>query len=194
MNGYLFPKEDIKVLSAIISKVVTRGRLSPLAHNVASIGKGTAKNLKVMETIEGYVSLLENILKLPSEVAVPKPAAEIPSKYKNEWRWNILNLIPDATYRRRNVSMYLDKIEELWTHNKTDIAVSTSAKDDDFLYSIWEEQKQMDIAYTRKRREDAEVRGLCANQCPFLSDLVIEQSCLCFLLKLSESSSGILCS
>ncbi|XP_021767165.1 uncharacterized protein LOC110731604 [Chenopodium quinoa] len=157
VNGYLFPKEDIKVLTAIVSQVVSRGRLSPLAHNVASIGKETAKNLKSMEAVEGYASLLENILKLPSEVAVPKSASEIPSKYKNEWRWNILKMIPDAKYRSRNVSVYLDKIEEL-SRNKTEPAISTSAKDEDFLYSIWEEQKQFDIANARKRREDAELK------------------------------------
>lgn len=158
VNGYLFPKEDIKVLTAVISKIVSRGRLSPLAHNVASIGKGTVRNLKAVEAVEGYASLLANILKLPSEVAVPKSAAEIPSIYKNEWRWSILNLIPDATYRSRNVSIYLDKIEELWSRNKTEPAVSTSAKEEDFLYSIWEEQRQIDIANARKRREDAELK------------------------------------
>ncbi|XP_021850674.1 uncharacterized protein [Spinacia oleracea] len=158
VNGYVFPKEDVTVLTSIISKVVSRGRLTPLAHNVASIGKGTAKNLKSMEAVEGYASLLENILKLPSEVAAPKSAAEIPSKYKNEWRWNLLNMIPDATYRTRNVSVYLDKIEELWSRNKTEPTDSTSAKDEDFLYSIWEEQRQLDIANARKRREDAELK------------------------------------
>uniref|UniRef100_A0A803M337 Glycosyl transferase family 1 domain-containing protein n=1 Tax=Chenopodium quinoa TaxID=63459 RepID=A0A803M337_CHEQI len=114
VNGYLFPKEDIKVLTAIVSQVVSRGRLSPLAHNVASIGKETAKNLKSMEAVEGYASLLENILKLPSEVAVPKSASEIPSKYKNEWRWNILKMIPDAKYRSRNLKDRSDQPRGTW--------------------------------------------------------------------------------
>ncbi|KAL2892091.1 D-inositol 3-phosphate glycosyltransferase [Bienertia sinuspersici] len=158
VNGYLFPKEDIKVLTAIILEVFSRGRLSSLAHNVASIGKRTAKNLKAIDAIEGYASLLENILKLPSEVAIPKPAAEIPSRYKNEWRWSIVDIVPDASYKSKNVSSYLDKVEERWSPNKTEPTVSSSAKDEDFLYSIWEEQKQIDIANTRKRREDAELK------------------------------------
>ena len=159
MNGFLFPKDDINVLTKILLKVISRSRLSPLAHNVASIGKGTAKNMKAIEAIEGYASLLENILKLPSEVAVPKPFADIPSKYKSEWRWSVLNMIRDVTYRSRDVGKYLDKIEDL---NKTEPSIPTSVKDEDFLYSIWEEQKQIDSTIARKRREDAEVSKLSA--------------------------------
>ncbi|XP_057533654.1 uncharacterized protein LOC130811382 isoform X2 [Amaranthus tricolor] len=155
VNGFLFPKDDINVLTKILLKVISRSRLSPLAHNVASIGKGTAKNMKAIEAIEGYASLLENILKLPSEVAVPKPFADIPSKYKSEWRWSVLNMIRDVTYRSRDVGKYLDKIEDL---NKTEPSIPTSVKDEDFLYSIWEEQKQIDSTIARKRREDAELK------------------------------------
>jgi len=159
VNGYLFPKDDIKVLTSIISKVVARGKLTPLAHQVASIGKGTATNLMVAEAVEGYASLLENILRLPSEVAAPKPVAEIPSQFKNEWQWNILNVVSDARYGSRNASshLFLEKIEELWNHKKADTP-NTSAKDEEFLYTIWEEQKQTDFIIARKRREDDEVR------------------------------------
>ena len=57
-----------------------------MAHNIASIGRGTVKNLMVQETVEGYTLLLENVLKLPSEVAPPKAVIEIPSKLKEEGR------------------------------------------------------------------------------------------------------------
>lgn len=159
VNGYLFPKDDIKVLTSIISKVVARGKLTPLAHQVASIGKGTATNLMVAEAVEGYASLLENILRLPSEVAAPKPVAEIPSQFKNEWQWNILNVVTDARFGSRNASshLFLEKIEELWNHKKAD-SPNKSAKDEEFLYTIWEEQKQTDFIIARKRREDDELK------------------------------------
>ncbi|KAE8685128.1 putative UDP-rhamnose:rhamnosyltransferase 1-like isoform 1 [Hibiscus syriacus] len=72
VNGYIFPKENIRVLTQIILEVIPNGKLSPLARNIASIGRGTVKNLMVPETVEGYAFLLENVLKLPSEVAPPK--------------------------------------------------------------------------------------------------------------------------
>ncbi|KAL2892098.1 NAD-dependent malic enzyme [Bienertia sinuspersici] len=145
VNGYLFPKEDIKVLTAIILEVFSRGRLSSLAHNVASIGKRTAKNLKAIDAIEGYASLLENILKLPSEVAIPKPAAEIPSRYKNEWRWSIVDIVPDASYKRKNVSSYLDKVEERWSPNKTEPTLKDRS---DQPRGTWED------VYRNSRRAD----------------------------------------
>ncbi|KAJ8433649.1 hypothetical protein Cgig2_002320 [Carnegiea gigantea] len=156
VNGYLFPKEDIKALTTIISKVVSDGKLSPSARKMASIGKGTAKNLMVAEAVEGYAFLLEHILKLPSEVAAPKLTSEIDPLYKTKWRWDILSKIPDARYRNRNFSSYLDKIEE-WSHSKVE-RVSTY-KYDEFLFSIWEEQKQTDNAYAKKRREEDELKA-----------------------------------
>ena len=155
----------MKVLTSIISKVVARGKLTPLAHQVASIGKGTAANLMVEEAVEGYASLLENILRLPSEVATPKPFAEIPSQLKNEWQRNIFNVVTDARYGIRNASshLFLEKIERQWSHKKEDIANSTSVKDEEFLYAIWEEQKQTDFFVARKRREEDEVRWVVAS-------------------------------
>ncbi|XP_074279780.1 uncharacterized protein LOC141605052 [Silene latifolia] len=158
VNGFLFPKENMKMLSAIISEVVSRGKLSPLAHNVASIGKQTSKNFMVGEAVEGYAFVLENMLKLPSEVAAPKPVAEISSIYKNEWQWNISNIVPKSSYKNRDLSssIFLDKMQAKW--NNSEPSVSTSAKEDDFVYSIWEEQKQADIASETKRREDQELK------------------------------------
>ncbi|KAK9749455.1 hypothetical protein RND81_02G127100 [Saponaria officinalis] len=158
VNGFLFPKESVKVLSEIISEVVSRGKLSPLAHNVASIGKETSRNFMVGEVIEGYAFLLENMLKLSSEVAASKPVTEIPSKYKNEWQRNISNIIPDSIFKNRDLSsnVFLDKIQQ--QSNNPEPSVSTSIKDDEFMYSIWEEQKQVNIASEIKAREDQELK------------------------------------
>lgn len=59
MNGFLFPREKIRVLTHIILQLILNGKLSPVARNIASVGKGTARNLMVAETVEGYASLLE---------------------------------------------------------------------------------------------------------------------------------------
>jgi len=148
--------DNIKALTAVISKVVSDGKLYPSARKIASIGKGTAKNLMVAEAVEGYAFLLECILKLPSEVAAPKLTSAIDPRCKTKWRWDVLSKIQDARYRNRNFSSYLDKIGE-WSHSKAETTVSPF-KYDEFLLSIWEEQKQTDNAYAKKRREEDEVR------------------------------------
>ncbi|KAL5160889.1 hypothetical protein HKD37_07G018293 [Glycine soja] len=68
VNGYLFPKDNIRVLRQILLEVISKGKISPLACNIASIGRSTAKNLMASEAIDGYASLLQNILRLPSEL------------------------------------------------------------------------------------------------------------------------------
>ncbi|GMH00463.1 hypothetical protein Nepgr_002302 [Nepenthes gracilis] len=157
VNGYLFPKDDIKVLVEIMSEVISRKKLSPLAHNVASNGKETAKNLKVLEAVEGYALLLECILQFPSEVASPKNTTEIPSKNKMEWQRNIFSIVPDVAYRSRSSrsSMFLDTIEEHWNLNR---AEKMSAMDEAFIYSIWEEEKDIQMANARRKREEEELK------------------------------------
>lgn len=87
MNGYIFPKDNIRVLRQIILEVISNGKLSPLARNIASVGRSTAKNLMVSEAIDGYATLLQNIIKLPSEVAPPKAVSEISHHVKEQWQW-----------------------------------------------------------------------------------------------------------
>ncbi|KAE8708023.1 rRNA-processing protein FCF1-like protein [Hibiscus syriacus] len=128
VNGYIFPKENIKVLTQIIFEVISNGKLSPLARNIASIGRGTVKNLMVQETVEGYAFLLENVLKLPSEVAPPK-------------EFQILNTL-----------------EEQWNHSRREKLGSLIAMDDSFSYEIWEEEKKIHILNTKRRREEQELK------------------------------------
>lgn len=159
MNGYLFPKEDIRVLSQIVMQVISKGKLSPLARNVASIGRDTAKNLMVLETIEGYAFLLENVLRLPSEAVPPKDIAEIPLNLKEKWQWHLFEAVLNLTYANRTLrsSKFLDNLEEQWNHTQGRRSGSITAVDDSFIYSIWEEEKQIEIANSRKRREEEEV-------------------------------------
>lgn len=160
VNGFLFPKENIRVLSQIVMQVVSNGKLSLLALNAAVIGRQTAKNLMVSESIEGYVSLLENVLNFPSEVASVQSVLEIPSNLKAAWLWHpfehIRNLsVHDNTKR---INRFLDKFERQWNHPQRDGSVPTALTGENFVYTIWAEEKSIQVAYMRKRREDAELK------------------------------------
>lgn len=163
MNGYLFSKENPRGLSQIMMQVVSNGKLSLLARKTAGIGKHTAKNLMVSETIEGYALLLENILKLPSEVADVRNVTDIPANMKAKWLWHHFEAIRDSNFRNgtRSVSRYLDEVERKWNHTHKENSVSLTVTNDNFVYSsIWEQQKLIDIFNLRKRREDEEVSAL----------------------------------
>ncbi|TYJ08892.1 hypothetical protein E1A91_A11G103400v1 [Gossypium mustelinum] len=157
VNGYLFPKENISVLTQIILQMISKGKLSPLALNIASIGRGTVKNMMVQETIEGYAMLLENVLKFPSEVAPPKAVIELPSKLKEEWQWNLFVNLQNSTLEDKS-SKFLNNLEEQWNHSQRKKFGSPVAMNDSFSYEIWEEEKKMHIFYTKRRREEQELK------------------------------------
>ncbi|KAL2336096.1 hypothetical protein Fmac_010542 [Flemingia macrophylla] len=160
VNGYLFPKDNRGVLRLILLEVISKGKISPLARNIASMGRSTAKNLMVSEAIDGYASLLENILRLPSEVAPPKAVSEIPPNVKEQWLWHLFESIPNMTYQHRALRgiEFLDKYEGQWNHSQKNRSTTTVAASDTFVYSIWEEEKYTQLAITKKRREDEELK------------------------------------
>ncbi|KAK6918287.1 Glycosyl transferase, family 1, partial [Dillenia turbinata] len=160
VNGYLFPKHNMKVLTQILWQVISNGRVSSLAHNIASIGKGTARNMMVSNVVEGYALLLENILRLPSEVAFPKAVTEIPLKLKEDWQWQVFEAVPDSTQPNKTLRGYqfLDKVGEQWIRTKLGGSGAAEAAEVAFIYSIWEEEKLVGIANAQKRREDEELK------------------------------------
>lgn len=144
-------------MTQILLQVISNGKLSPLACNIASIGRETVKNLMVQETVEGYAFLLENVLKLPSEVAPLKAVAELPSKLKEEWQWNLFGNFLNSTLEDRSAN-FLNKLEEQWNHSRREKFGSLIAVDDSFAYEIWEEEKRTHILNAKRRREEQEVR------------------------------------
>lgn len=161
MNGYLFPKENIKALTHIILQVITNGKISPFARNIASIGRRSVKNLMALETIEGYAMLLENVLKLPSEVAFPKSIKELSPKLKEEWQWHLFEAFLNSTHEDRTSrsNRFLNQIELLQSnHTERDSYLPVPETDDSFLYDIWKEEKDIEMLNVRKRREEEEVR------------------------------------
>ncbi|XP_076934702.1 uncharacterized protein LOC143601086 [Bidens hawaiensis] len=159
VNGFLFPKRDIKALTQITLQLMSKGKLSSLARNVASIGKHSAKNMMALESVEGYASLIENVVNLPSEVASPRTVSEIPSSFKTEWQWRYFEDIADGSYVNRSLRIhrFLDELENRSNRTLKDGLADVSA-DYTFLYSIWEEERSVQTALAKKRREDAELR------------------------------------
>ncbi|KAJ9171458.1 hypothetical protein P3X46_014825 [Hevea brasiliensis] len=160
VNGFLFPREKIRVLTQVILQVISNGKLSPLARNIASVGKGTARNLMVTETVEGYASLLEKVISFPSEVALPKACVQIPSKLKEEWRWHLFETFLNLAYEDRTlrISRFLEKIEEQWNHTQSESSGSIAPNEESFSYDIWKEEKDNEILNARKRREEEELK------------------------------------
>jgi hypothetical protein len=144
-------------------EVISKRKISPLARNIASMGRRTAKNLMVSEAINGYATLLQNIIKLPSEVVPPKAVSEISPHVKEKWQWNLLEAVPNSTYQNRVLrsNTFLDKYEDRWRNRSRKERSSTAVADSDsFVYMIWEEEKHIQMAITRKRIEDEEVRSV----------------------------------
>ncbi|KAL5718897.1 hypothetical protein ACHQM5_011751 [Ranunculus cassubicifolius] len=160
INGFLFPKENIGVLTEVLFQAISDGKLSSLAQNVASIGMGPAKNLMVSETIEGYASLLANVLKFPSEARPPKAVADIPPRMKEEWQWHLFDDLVDSKYLNKTLKTYtfIDAIEEQWNSTSGENSVSGKAIDEAFSYTNWEEERLIEMINTRKRREDEELK------------------------------------
>ncbi|KAM7274825.1 hypothetical protein ACFE04_016691 [Oxalis oulophora] len=160
VNGYLFPKENMKVLTNITLQLISNGKLSPLAHNIASIARNSAKNILVSETIEGYISVLKNVIKLPSEVTSPKPIEELDPKLKKEWRWDLFESFNSLRYEERTLQSYdfLRKVEEQMNHTQKPNFSSKTPLDDSFEYDVWEEHKYAELLNSKKRKEDEELK------------------------------------
>lgn len=158
MNGFLFPKDNVKALRQIIKQLVLRGNLSLLAREVALRAKDTAGNFLVSEAVEGYAELLETVLRLPSEVAIPKSVADISPEFKKVWKWESFEMLAGPIYQNRTSRSFnfLEKVEKEWNQTRRESSGMT-AVEELFVYSIWEEQKSTELATTRKKREDEEV-------------------------------------
>lgn len=160
VNGYLFPKENVKELTNLVSHLISNGKLSQSAQNIASTSKRTARGLMVSETVEGYGSLLENVLRLPSEAAKPKVVSEVPLKLKAEWKWHLFEAIRTSGVQQKSlkISRSLDQIEEHWNQSRKMSPLGLSPPTEFFFYPIWDDQKHIDLAESRKRKEDEELK------------------------------------
>lgn len=160
VNGYLFPKKNVAMITEILSQVISDGKLSFSAKNVGSIGKAQAENLLVSESVEGYAFLLEHIVKLPSEVAAPRTVADIPSRLKEEWLWYLFEDLADRNGRDREsrLDVVLDKMERQWNATYLESPFGTGGLIEEVFSPInWAEEKLIEMLNNRKRLEEEEV-------------------------------------
>ncbi|CAL9085657.1 unnamed protein product [Musa textilis] len=158
VNAYLFSKVKVGMLRKILLEVVSNGKLSLSAQQVAAVGKRHARNLMASETIQGYVSLLEKVLKFPSEIALPKHVKEIPLRLSEEWQWDLFLNLRNMNNLNRSFISYrmLNKLEEQLDHSSS---ANTSANFDKALSSVaWEEEKIIEMVNAKKRIEEEELR------------------------------------
>ncbi|KAK1275253.1 Aluminum-activated malate transporter 9 [Acorus gramineus] len=160
VNGFLFPKENIGLLTETLFQIISGGKLSRSAQNIALVGKENATNLMVSEAIEGYASLLENVLQLPSEISSPKAVAEIPEHMK-DWQWILFKDVTDLKYMNGTSNGYriLDKLEEQWYRIHMDNSSnSTKIIDQVFSPADWEEEKFIEMENMMRRLAEEELK------------------------------------
>ncbi|KAJ0971503.1 hypothetical protein J5N97_019462 [Dioscorea zingiberensis] len=160
VHGYFFPKEKIGMLTQILLQVIENGQLSLQAQNVASRGRELARNLMVSENIEGYVSLLEKLLKFPSEIVFPRAVEEIPLKLKEAWQWHLFENITVSVNASRTFRNYgiVDKIEEQWNRTRIEKMANTSQVEEAFSSISWADEKVTEMVNARKRLEEEELK------------------------------------
>ncbi|KAL0845948.1 hypothetical protein Bca101_019194 [Brassica carinata] len=161
VTGYLFSKENLKVLSQIVLEVISEGKISPLAQNIGLMGKTAVKNMMALETIEGYATLLENILKFSSEVASPKNVQSVPPKLREGWSWHLFESLMDASPNNRTARSYefIANVEGHWNQTPGDSTKHRVVNDDSFVYEIWEGERYLQTVNSKKRQEDEELKG-----------------------------------
>ncbi|XP_031393102.1 uncharacterized protein LOC116204888 isoform X2 [Punica granatum] len=159
VNGFLFPKDNVKALRQIIKQLVSKGKLSSLAQDVALHAKVTARDFMVSDAVEGYAWLLQTVLRLPSEVARPKSIGDLPSEFKKKWMWDMFVTGAGPIYQNSTSGSFsfLDTVEVEWNQTHRESSGMT-AGEEPFVYSIWEDQKSTELAAARKKREDDELK------------------------------------
>ncbi|XP_062205911.1 uncharacterized protein LOC133907830 [Phragmites australis] len=161
VNGLLFPRKNISMLTQVLLRVVSNGKLSVSGQKIASVGKAHAKNLMASETIEGYAVLLENVIKFHTDVRCPLTAGEIPSALKQEWKWHLFEDVKHLHRMNESLSGYkiLQKLEEEWHNNQMERPpVSTSKINEAFSAIAWEEQRANEIMDIKRKMEEDELK------------------------------------
>ncbi|KAG9159518.1 hypothetical protein Leryth_026899 [Lithospermum erythrorhizon] len=110
VHGLVFSKHKPGTLSKAFSLLIVKGKLSRLAHSIASSGKLLAKNMLAAECITEYALLLENIVNFPSDVLLPGHISEITQK---TWEWNYFQDEIEKTYQFQEASHLSSAVYEL---------------------------------------------------------------------------------
>ncbi|KAF8696948.1 hypothetical protein HU200_036593 [Digitaria exilis] len=161
INGLLFPRKNIGMLSQVLLRAVLNGKVSVSGQKTASVGKAYAKNLMAPETIEGYAMLLENVIKFPTDVLSPLTAGEIPLALKQEWKWHLFENVKHLHPINESMPGYkiLQKLEQEWHNNLMERPpVSTSKISEAFSAIAWEEQRENEVMDIKRKMEEDELK------------------------------------
>ncbi|WVZ69619.1 hypothetical protein U9M48_018383 [Paspalum notatum var. saurae] len=161
LNGLLFPRKNIGMLTQILLRTVSNGKVSVSGQKIASAGKAHAKNLMASETIEGYAVLLENVIKFPTDVLSPLAAGEIPLALKQEWKWHLFEGVKNLQHMNGSSSGYkiLQKLEREWHTNQMERSpISTSKITEAFSAIAWEEQRANEVMDIKRKMEEDELK------------------------------------
>jgi hypothetical protein len=149
------------MLTQVLLRALSNGKVSVSGQKIASVGKAYAKNLMASETIEGYAMLLENVIKFPADVLSPLTAGEIPLALKQEWKWHLFEDVKHLHHMNESLSGYkiLQKLEQEWHSNLTERPpVSTTKISEAFSAIAWEEQRENEVMDAKRKMEEDEVK------------------------------------
>ncbi|XP_042460957.1 uncharacterized protein LOC122044982 [Zingiber officinale] len=157
VNGYLFPKENIHMLTQILLNAISKGKLSLFAQRIASVGKSHARNLMAAEAIQGYISLLEKVITFPSDVLYPKAVEQIPLRLMEQWQWELFANVSEEGLLNSSSrsSTFLKNLVEKWNNSHTNNSAHSYADADGTWNPIdWEEEKKTEMMIAEDRLEE----------------------------------------
>lgn len=163
MNGYLFPKENIAILTQILLNAISKGKLSLFSQRIASVGKSHARNLMAAEAIEGYISLLGKVIKFPSDVVSPKAVEQIPLRLLEQWQWELFANVSEEFLLNSSSrsSTFLKNLVEKWNNSHTNSSAHSHADADGTWNPIdWEEEKKTEMMIAEDRLEEVIDEGI----------------------------------
>ncbi|KAL4186506.1 hypothetical protein AMTRI_Chr09g34260 [Amborella trichopoda] len=171
VNGLIYPTNDAGSLTAIFSKLFTRGKLNRRAYLLGSTARLRVRYMIVLDFITSYVKLLENVVQFPSDARLPKPVLRLHAP-DVEWAWKLIGdemnvgdyQILGEGVRKLNIlhrnSSWIFAIEERWKSSMR--AFDNEAKN--FTKDIptqqdWDDARNMEISEEYERREMEELNG-----------------------------------
>lgn len=182
-HGILFTKFSPDALMRALSVLISDGRLSRIANNIASSGRLLAKNMLASECITGYASLMEEFLNFPSEVILPGSITQLP---KAVWEWDLLrkdieqgsfNEQRDEDVKRK--SSVVIRLEEEFSDLVSSLNISSSEKE--ILVPDIPTRQDWDIIAEIESTEEhdrVEMEEVCYSF-SIMTCLVLHYPCLC---------------
>lgn len=151
------------MLSQILLNAISKGNLSLFAQRVASVGKSHARNLMAAEAIQGYISLLEKVIKFPSDVLSPKAVEQIPLRLIEQWQWELFANVSEEGLLNSSSrsSTFLKNLVENRNNSHTNSSAHSYADVDGTLNPIdWEEEKKTEMMIAEDRLEEVIDKGI----------------------------------